>query len=50
VGQRRSLSEQGLGSEIHDTIAQDAVDDAAISNSPRIPSHGEVVELLRLVG
>jgi alcohol dehydrogenase len=50
VGQRRSLSEQGLGSEIHDTIAQDAVDDVAISNSPRIPSHGEVVELLRLVG
>jgi len=46
VGQRRTLSAQGLGADSHDTIAQDAVDDAAIANSPRIPSKAEVSGIL----
>jgi alcohol dehydrogenase len=47
VRQRRTLSEQGLGVETHDTIAQDAVDDLAIDNSPRIPVKSEVLQILR---
>ena len=46
VGQRRTLAEQGLGAEAHDTIAQDSVDDAAINNSPRLPSKSEILEIL----
>ena len=49
VGQRRTLAAQGLGAETHETIAQDAVDDAAINNSPRRPSKAEVLEILRAV-
>jgi alcohol dehydrogenase len=49
VGQRRSLGEQGLGPETYDTIAQDAVDDAAIKNSPRLPSKPEILSILALV-
>jgi alcohol dehydrogenase class IV len=49
VGQRRTLAAQGLGPEMHDTIAQDAVDDAAIDNSPRIPSKDEVIGILAAV-
>lgn len=49
VGQRRTLAEQGLGPETHDTIAQDAVEDAAINNSPRLPSKREIVEILAAV-
>jgi alcohol dehydrogenase class IV len=50
IGQRRTLSAQGLGQDIHDTIAQDAVDDAAILNSPRRPSKDEVLAILASVG
>ena len=39
VGQRRTLAAQGLGPETHETIAQDAIEDAAINNSPRLPSN-----------
>lgn len=46
VGQRRTLSAQGLGPEFHDTIAQDAIDDAAINNSPRLPSKLEILAIL----
>jgi alcohol dehydrogenase len=46
VGQRRTLAAQGLGPETHATIAQDAVDDAAINNSPRRPSMDEALEIL----
>jgi alcohol dehydrogenase class IV len=46
VGQRRTMTEQGLGSATHETIAQDAVDDAAINNSPRLPSKQEVLAIL----
>ena len=46
IGQRRTLAAQGLGPETHATIAQDAIDDAAITNSPRLPSLDEVLEIL----
>jgi len=49
VGQRRTLAAQGLGPETHGTIAQDALDDAAINNSPRIPSKDEVIGILAAV-
>ncbi len=46
VGQRRTLAAQGLGPETHDMIAQDAVEDGAINNSPRLPSKAEIVSIL----
>jgi alcohol dehydrogenase class IV len=49
VGQRRTLIAQGLGPGTHATIAQDAVDDAAINNSPIIPSKKAVLRLLAAV-
>jgi alcohol dehydrogenase class IV len=49
LGQRRTLAAQGLGSETHDTIAQDAIEDAAINNSPRLPSKPEILEILATV-
>ena len=50
VGQRRTLSAQGLGPETHETIAQDAIDDAAINNSPRLPTKDEIRGILAAVG
>jgi alcohol dehydrogenase class IV len=49
LGQRRTLAAQGLGPETHDTIAQDAIEDAAINNSPRLPSKPEILEILSRV-
>ena len=49
VGQRRRLAVLGLGPDTHETIAQDAIDDAAINNSPRLPTLDEVVEILAQV-
>jgi len=49
VGQRRTLRAQGLGPETHATIAQDAVEDAAINNSPRLPSKDVVLAVLAAV-
>jgi len=49
VGQRRTLRGQGLGPEVHATIAQDAVEDAAIDNSPVIPSRDVVLQVLAAV-
>jgi alcohol dehydrogenase class IV len=49
VGQRRTLREQGLGPDTHDTIAQDALEDAAISNSPRLPTREEIRQILAQV-
>jgi alcohol dehydrogenase len=49
VGQRRTLAELGLGPGTHETIAQDSIEDAAINNSPRLPSKGEVLRVLSLV-
>jgi len=50
VGQRRTLGSQGLGPDSHETIAQDALDDPAINNSPRLPSRAEVLAILARVG
>jgi alcohol dehydrogenase len=50
VGQRRTLAAQGLGHETHDTIAQDSIEDAAINNSPRLPTKSEILEILATVG
>jgi alcohol dehydrogenase class IV len=49
VGQRRTLAAQGLGAETHDMIAEDAIDDAAINNSPRLPTKPEILEILAAV-
>jgi alcohol dehydrogenase len=49
LGQRRTLTAQGLGPDTHETIAQDAIDDAAINNSPRIPTKDEVFGILAAV-
>ena len=49
VGQRRTLRANGLGPEAHATIAQDAVEDAAIDNSPVIPSKDVVLRVLAAV-
>jgi alcohol dehydrogenase class IV len=46
LGQRRTLAEQGLGPDTFETIAQDAVDDVAIANSPVVPSKLEVLAIL----
>ena len=50
VGQRRTLTEQGLDAGTYDTIAQDAIEDAAINNSPRLPSKDDVLGILAQVG
>jgi len=49
VGERRTLGDLGLAADSHETIAQDAVDDAAIRNSPRLPSKAEVLAILAQV-
>jgi alcohol dehydrogenase len=49
LGQRRTLGEQGLESDAFDTVAQDAVEDPAINNSPRLPSKDEIVRILTQV-
>ena len=49
VGQRRTLSALGLAPDTHDTIAQDAVDDVAINNSPFIPSKEALLRVLAAV-
>jgi alcohol dehydrogenase len=50
LGQRRTLGEQGVGRDTFDTIAQDAVDDVAIANSPVVPTRSEVLAILTRVG
>jgi alcohol dehydrogenase len=49
LGQRRTLAAQRLGADTHDTIAQDAIADAAINNSPRLPTKPEILEILAAV-
>jgi alcohol dehydrogenase len=49
LGQRRTLAAQGLGPDTHATIAQDAIEDAAIDNSPRLPSKAEIEGILAAV-
>ena len=49
VGQRRTLRELGLGPRAQPLVVADAVDDAAIANSPRIPSADEIAAILATV-
>jgi len=49
VGQRRTLRELGLGPDLEAVVVADAVDDAAIDNSPRIPSGDEIAAILATV-
>jgi alcohol dehydrogenase class IV len=49
VGQRRTLRELGITPDAEAAIVTDAIDDAAIANSPRLPSATEIVEILASV-
>ena len=49
VGQRPSLRELGISAEVEPLIVADAIDDAAIANSPRLPSAPEVAGILASV-
>ncbi|MFL5770629.1 MAG: iron-containing alcohol dehydrogenase family protein [Chloroflexota bacterium] len=49
VGQRRTLRGLGIGPDLDRVIVADAVADAAIANSPRIPSAGEIAAILATV-
>ena len=49
VGQRRTLLQLGIGQELEASIVADALDDAAIKNSPRVPSADEVARILASV-
>ncbi|MFL5750931.1 MAG: iron-containing alcohol dehydrogenase family protein [Chloroflexota bacterium] len=49
VGQRRTLRGLGIGPDLDRVIVADAVADAAITNSPRIPSAGEIAAILATV-
>jgi alcohol dehydrogenase len=49
VGQRRTLRELGIGPELEAVVVADAVDDAAIANSPRVPSAEEIATILATV-
>jgi alcohol dehydrogenase len=49
VGQRPSLQELGITAEAEPQIVADAIDDAAIANSPRLPSAPEVAGILTSV-
>jgi alcohol dehydrogenase len=49
VGQRRTLRELAIGPEVEPSIVTDALEDAAIANSPRLPSAGEVGAILAAI-
>ena len=49
LGQRRSLRELGIAPGLEAALVDDAVDDAAIRNSPRIPAAGEIAAILAAV-
>ena len=49
VGQRRTLRELGIAQDLESQITSDAIDDAAINNSPRLPSAREVAAILAAV-
>ena len=49
VGQRRTLRELGITEDQEPTIVADAVEDAAIDNSPRIPTAPDVAAMLAAV-
>lgn len=49
LGQRPTLRSLGFDDALLDTVAQDAIDDAAIRNSPRLPSLAEARAILASV-
>jgi alcohol dehydrogenase len=49
VGQRSSLRELGIDAATEALIVTDALEDAAIANSPRLPSAVEVASILEAV-
>lgn len=49
LGLRPRLSSLGFDDALLDTVAQDAIDDAAIHNSPRLPSRAEARGILASV-
>lgn len=49
LGQRPALRSLGFDDALLDTVAQDAIDDAAIRNSPRLPSLAEARAILASV-
>lgn len=49
VGQRRSLRELGIDAATEALIVTDSLEDAAIANSPRLPSAAEVASILGAV-
>jgi alcohol dehydrogenase len=49
VGQRPTLAALGVDGALIPVIAQDAVDDAAIANSPRLPDATQIESILRAV-
>jgi alcohol dehydrogenase len=49
IGQRHTLVELGIARELEPAIVRDAVDDAAIANSPRLPTADEVAAILAAV-
>ena len=50
LGLRPRLSALGIDDALLDTVAQDAIADAAISNSPRMPTYDEARAILASVG
>ncbi len=49
IGQRRTLRSLGFDDATLDVVAHDALDDAAIANSPRLPTATETREILASV-
>jgi alcohol dehydrogenase len=49
LGQRPTLRSLGFDDAVLDVVAQDAIDDAAIRNSPRLPTLAEAREILASV-
>lgn len=49
VGQRRTLADLGIRPDMEDRIVQDALDDPAINNSPRLPDRAQAAAILAAV-
>jgi len=49
VGQRRTLEQLGFSPDQEDRIVQDALDDPAINNSPRLPDRAQAAAILAAV-
>ena len=49
VGQRRTLAQLGITPDLEARIVQDALDDPAINNSPRLPDRDQAAAILAAV-